>query len=44
MAAKTTDPKILQVVMGHARYSTTMGIYTPIDMAQKHEAVEGMDW
>lgn len=44
MARKKTDPKVLQVLAGHAKYSTTMDIYTHVDMAQKHEAVEGMDW
>lgn len=44
MARKKTDPKVLQVLAGHAKYSTTMDIYTHVDMAQKHEAVEAMDW
>ena len=44
MARKKTDPKVLQVRAGHAKYSTTMDIYTHVDMAQKHEAVEAMDW
>lgn len=42
--SKKTDPKVLQVLAGHAKYSTTMDIYTHVDMAQKHEAVEAMDW
>ena len=32
------------MLAGHAKYSTTMDIYTHVDMAQKHEAVEAMDW
>ena len=44
MARKKTDPKVLQVLAGHAKDSTTMDIYTHVDMAQKHEAVEAMDW
>lgn len=33
MARKKTDPKVLQVLAGHAKYSTTMDIYTHVDMA-----------
>lgn len=44
MAKKKTDPKVLQVLAGHARYATTMDIYRHVDEEEKREAVALMDW
>ena len=44
MARRKVDPKILQKLAGHAKYSTTMDIYTHVDMEDKREAMKKMDW
>lgn len=44
MARRKVDPKVLQKLAGHAKYSTTMDIYTHVDMEDKREAIKVMDW
>ena len=44
MARRKVDPKVLQKLAGHAKYSTTMDIYTHVDMEDKREAMKKMDW
>lgn len=44
MARRKVDPKVLQKLAGHAKYSTTMDIYTHVDMEDKREAMRKMDW
>lgn len=44
MARRKVDPKVLQKLAGHAKYSTTMDIYTHVDIEDKREAMRKMDW
>lgn len=44
MARRKVDPKVLQTLAGHAKYATTMDIYTHVDMEDKQRAVDLMDW
>lgn len=44
MARKKVDPKILQKLAGHAKYTTTMQIYVHADEEEKRQAVSVVDW
>lgn len=44
MARRKVDPKVLQTLAGHAKFATTMDIYTHVDMEDKQRAVDLMDW
>lgn len=44
LARRKVDPKVLQELAGHAKYSTTMDVYVHVEMEEKRDAVEGVDW
>lgn len=44
MARRKTEPKTLQKLAGHAKFSTTMDIYVHVGMEEKEEAVAVVDW
>jgi integrase len=44
LARRKVEPKVLQQLAGHAKFSTTMDIYVHVDMEQKQQAVALMDW
>lgn len=44
MARRNVNVKTLQVLAGHANFSTTMNIYTHVSLEQKREAVQVVDW
>ena len=44
MARRKVDPKVLQTLAGHAKYSTTMDIYTHVDIEDKRDAMKKVDW
>lgn len=44
LARRKVDPKVLQTIAGHAKFSTTMDIYTHVDMEDKRDALRVVDW
>ena len=44
LARRKVDPKVLQTIAGHAKFSTTMDIYTHVDMEDKKDALKVVDW
>lgn len=44
MARRKVDPKVLQKLAGHSKISTTLDIYTHVDMEDKREAIRKIDW
>lgn len=44
LARRKVDPKVLQELAGHAKYSTTMDIYVHVEMEDKRDAVSDVDW
>lgn len=44
MARNGTDVKVLQMLAGHANFSTTMDIYTHVKMEQKRAAIDAINW
>ncbi len=44
LARRKVDPKVLQTIAGHAKFSTTMDIYTHVDMEDKRNALKVVDW
>lgn len=44
LARRKVDPKVLQTIAGHAKFSTTMDIYNHVDMEDKKNALKVVDW
>lgn len=44
MARRKMDPKVLQSLAGHAKFDTTMDIYVQVQLEDKMQAMEKMDW
>lgn len=44
LARRKVEPKVLQKIAGHAKYSTTMDIYAHVDMEDKRAALDVVDW
>lgn len=44
LARRKVDPKVLQTIAGHAKFSTTMDIYAHVDLEDKRDALRVVDW
>lgn len=44
LARRKVDPKVLQHIAGHAKYSTTEDIYVHVELEDKEEAIGRVDW
>ena len=44
MARRNVGVKVLQTIAGHAKYATTMDIYTHVSMEDKKDAMEAIQW
>lgn len=44
MARRRVDVKTLQVIAGHASFTTTMNIYTHVSLEDKREAMDAIKW
>lgn len=44
LARRKVDPKVLQTIAGHAKFSTTMDIYAHVDLEDKRDALKVVDW
>lgn len=44
MARRDVGVKVLQTIAGHAKYATTMDIYTHVSMEDKKDAMEAIQW
>lgn len=44
LARRKVDPKVLQKIAGHMNISTTMDIYTHVDLKDKRDALKVVDW
>lgn len=44
LARRKVDPKSLQKIAGHSNISTTLNIYTHVDLEDKRNAIRSVDW